>query len=64
MRPRWNLRKIEGELKRLGWNKSRLAKEMKMSRQAIHQYLYSKVTIYKAERVAGALGLDTKDLLI
>jgi len=60
----WNHKKIEAKLKRLEWGKARLAFEMGLPRQAIYQYFKRKVTIYKAQRVADALGLSVKDLLI
>ena len=60
----WNVGKIESELERLNWNKPYLAKKMKMSRQAIHQYFSSKPTIHKAERIAKVLMLNPKDLLV
>ena len=60
----WNFKKIDSELKRLNWNKSRLAREIGISRQAINQYFNAGVTIYKVKKVADALRLDSKDLLI
>ena len=59
-----NIKKIERELKRLGWNKSRLGREMGMSKQAIHYYFKSNVTLMKVEKLAKALNLDARDLLI
>jgi len=58
-----NIEKINRELKRLGWNKPRLAKELGITRQGVYYYLLSKPTIWKVERLACALGLEPKDLL-
>ena len=59
-----NIEKINRELNRLGWNKSRLAKELGMTRQGVYYYLSSKPTVWKVERLAHVLGLESKDLLI
>jgi len=61
-----NKRKIDLELKRLGWTKYRLAKEM----GAKHQWVYyvlktgNGLTFRTVERIAEAIGLPPKDLLI
>ena len=60
----WNMKKIESELKRLGWSKSRLAKEMGLARQSIHQYFSSKPSLKIAENIAKTLNIDERDLLI
>ena len=59
-----NIEKINRELKRLGWSKPRLAKELGLTRQGVYYYLSSGATIWKAERLGDALGVDPKDLLI
>ena len=59
-----NIEKINRELKRLGWNKPRLAKELGMTRQGIYYYLSSGPTTWKVERLAKILNLDPKDLLV
>ena len=58
-----NIEKINRELNLLGWNKSRLAKELGMTRQGVYYYFSSKPTIRKVEKLANVLGLDAKDLL-
>ena len=58
-----NIEKINRELKRLGWNKPRLAKELGLTRQGVYYYLSSKPTIWKIEKLANALGLEARDLL-
>ena len=58
-----NIEKINRELTLLGWNKSRLAKELGITRQGVHYYLSSKPTVWKVEKLADVLGLDAKDLL-
>ena len=58
-----NTEKIYRELSRLGWKKSRLAKELGITRQGVHYYLSSKPTVWKVEKLADVLGLDAKDLL-
>jgi len=58
-----NTEKIYRELSLLGWKKSRLAKELGITRQGVHYYLSSKPTVWKVEKLADVLGLDAKDLL-
>lgn len=59
-----NIKKIETEMKRLGWTKTKLGRELGMSKQAIHYWFNSKVTIMKAERLAQILNVSARDLLI
>ena len=59
-----NTKKIMAELKRLDWNYVKLAKEMGISRQLVHYYLHSAPSIVKVEKLAKALNIDSKDLLI
>ena len=59
-----NIEKINRELRRLGWNKPRLAKELGLTRQGVYYYLSSGATTWKAERLGNALGVDPKDLLL
>jgi len=59
-----NIEKINRELDRLGWKKPRLAKELGITKQGIYYYLSSKPTVWKVERLAHVLGLESKDLLI
>ena len=61
-----NRRKIRLELERLGWSQSRLAKEMGVKRQRVHQILNNdeKSHLDTIQKVALALGVDPKELLI
>jgi len=61
-----NKRKIELELKRLGWSKYRLAKEMGAKHQWVYYVLNNEnsFTFRTVERIARAIGADPKDLLI
>ena len=61
-----NKRRINMELERLGWTYSRLAVEMRVQRQWVSVILNRDGgnTLRTVDRVAEALGLDGKDLLI
>ena len=59
-----NKKKIEHEIKRLGWNYSRLAKEGGISRQLINYYLHSEPSIKIVEKLAMILNVDPRDLLV
>lgn len=60
-----NIKKLKYEMKRLDWNKTRLAKEMGMSRQALRLYFDEDTTLKRVEKMAKALKLSSgKDLLI
>ena len=61
-----NQRKIELELKRLGWSKYRLAKEMGVKHQWVYYILSGErgSTLRTLERIADAIGLDPKGLII
>ena len=61
-----NAKKIKTEMKRLGWNYERLAKEMGVVRTYIYAYLdnkHSNPTLKTIQKFADALDLDGKDLL-
>lgn len=58
-----NTDKIDKELKRLGKNRSWLAKECKITRAAI-SYIMNKKPITQADRIAKLLGIDPRDLII
>ena len=61
-----NIKKIEFELKRLGWTKYRLAKEMDVTHQWIYFILSNEknCTLRTIDDIARALALDPKDLII
>ena len=59
-----NLKKVEKELKRLGWSRSDFARKMKISRQLCHYYFTRPIKSFKiVERMAKALDIDPIDLL-
>jgi len=59
-----NEKKLLLELKRLGWNKSELSRQMGLnSRQALHELLKAK-TLKSIIRIAATLKMDYKDLLL
>ena len=58
-----NTKKIDRELKRLGKNRSWLAKEFKVTRANI-SYIMNKKPITQAERIGKLLGIDPRDLII
>ena len=59
-----NIRKINQELKRLGWSHSEYARRMNVTRQAANHYLNHEINSMKiVERMALPLNLDPKDLL-
>ena len=58
--------KILSEIKRLGWSKYRLAKEMKMANQTIYRILKEEgrsYTFKTVERFAKAIDVDPRDLI-
>ena len=62
-----NTEKIDRELKRIGWSRYRLAKEMGVKFQWVYSVLGSPKksrTFNTVERFADALGMDPKDLII
>jgi len=62
-----NTRKIQIELDRLKWTRYRLAKEMGVKTQWVYYVMSGKqngFTFRTVERIATALGLDPKDLII
>jgi predicted transcriptional regulator len=60
-----NTRKIELELKRLGWSKYRLAKEMGCTPAWVYYLFQADNTSLKTiDLIASAMGLDPKDLII
>jgi len=60
-----NTRKIETELKRLGWRRATLAKEMKLSRAAITRIMKERTArLSTLNLMAEILNVDGKDLLI
>lgn len=62
-----NIEKIDKELKRLGWTKYQLAMKMEVKPQWIYQILSSKyngLTLKSIDKIAKALELDSKDLII
>jgi len=59
--------KIEDELKRLGWTQSELADRMGVHRQQLNKLLRTingGTTLRTVDRVADALGVFPKDLII
>jgi len=59
-----NVKKIEFELKRLGWNQSRLAEETGMTRQGVSIALIRQATLLRTiDKFAKALGVHPRDLL-
>ena len=61
-----NVKKIEKELKRLGWDYKQLAKEMNVKRTYIYAYLgkyESNPTLKTVTRFAKAISCEPKDLL-
>ena len=64
-----NIKKMELEMNRLGWNKARLAKEMGVTRQSVYYYFsedFSQKTdprLGTITKMGKALGIDPKDLL-
>ena len=63
---RLNIKKIEHELKRMGWTKYRLAKEMGAKTQWVYFILSDRknCTLRSIQRIADALAIDPKDLII
>jgi len=63
---RLNTKKIDMELKRLGWSKYRLAKEMGRKPQWVYYLMYRAegMSLRTIDRLAEALGLDPKDLIL
>ena len=61
-----NRKKIRREMVRLKWNQSRLAKEMNVSRQRVHQILNDdgNSSLDNIQRIGQTLGIDPKDLLM
>jgi plasmid maintenance system antidote protein VapI len=61
-----NKKRIELDLKRLGWSKYRLAQEMNAKHQWVYHVLNNEngLTLKTIERFAEALGADPKDLII
>lgn len=65
-----NVRKIRMELSRLDWSLSDLARAMDVSRQHVNQIMVSAedpgrgFTLKTIDRIARALSLDPKDLII
>ena len=58
-----NRKIIESEIDRIGWNKTRLAHEMKISRQLLNYHLQSRSTGL-ADKFGKALNIDPKNLII
>jgi DNA-binding Xre family transcriptional regulator len=62
-----NIQKIKKEMAKNGWNYTRLAKEMGISKQRLHFIFspkYKSHTLRTIERFAQVLELEPKDLLI
>jgi hypothetical protein len=60
-----NVKKINFELNRLGWNRTEYARQLKMSKQLLTYHLRHHVkSLTIVERLAKPLNLDPKDLLI
>ncbi len=62
-----NIKKINNEMNRLGWNQLRLAKEMGVHRGRVSFILKHEpdsMTLRTVEKFAMALACDPKDLLI
>lgn len=62
-----NIEKIKKEMERLGWSHYRLAGEMDCNRQWVYNLLssdYGGVTLKTVDKLAKALYMDPKDLLI
>lgn len=61
-----NSKKIERELKRLGWTRNQLAEEMGKTRQWVYFVMTNNKshTFKTVERFASALGVDSKDLVL
>ena len=60
-----NIRKIQLELERLGWSKSKLAREMGVTRQCIHYYFHNKrnIGLETVTNIGKTLGIPAKDLI-
>ncbi len=58
-----NIQKIKKELERLSQNQTWLAKKMDISRQLL-SYMIRSEKITHAEKIAKALNLDPRDLII
>ena len=63
---RINTKKIDLELKRIGWSKYQLAKEMGRKPQWVYYLMYhaENTSLRTISRIADALGLDPKDLIL
>jgi len=65
---RLNIKKIQKEMKRRGWGYADLAKRLRVSRQAVWQNLHPpkrhNFNLKTIEKIAKALELDPKDLLV
>jgi len=61
-----NTKKINIELQRLGWSRYRLAKEMGAKTQWVYFILSDRknCTLRSIQRIADALAIDPKDLII
>jgi hypothetical protein len=60
-----NTKKIEQELTRLEWTHTKYAKELGISKQLLQYYMKPDLKgVQIAEKLAGPLNLDPKDLLI
>ena len=61
---RLKIEKIDFELKRLGWNRSELARQMGISSQRLSYVLRrSYVKLKTLDRIAKTIQIDTRDLL-
>ena len=61
---RLKIEKIDFELKRLGWNRSELARQMGISSQRLSYVLRrSYVKLDTLDRIAKTIQIDTRDLL-
>ena len=64
---RLHLKKIDRELKRLGWSKYKLGEMMGVRPQWVYQILdpeYMGTTLKTIDKIARALDFDPKDLII
>lgn len=59
-----NIKKVNQELSRLGWNRMTYAAQLKVSKQLLSYYLNNDIkTLRVVERLAKPLNLDPKDLI-
>ena len=59
-----NEAKIRAEARRRGLNISAFANEIGIKRQLLYHYMKKGKTFFVAEKLASAIGLDPKDLIM